>query len=285
MARTVPCVRIEDFKDRFGAAAEAYGVTVEQLRQRDAYVAGRRWLAFVDGTIAGAVTARDRPDRRIFLDFGCPNPDSYGPLAEALAREEGLILYASSNSREPEKHQHLLAAGFETEITSEVFSVPFQPVLDRLRSVQRPRGYRFLPPTDVDLRSLLELDNCLRQDVPGTDGWQGDADRLRAEMQESPPFDPAGYLVALDNKSRLIGLARVWRNSNGPRFGMVGTLPTHRRTMVGPYLIRSVLTAASTWGSDHFTTETSISNRHIHPRLESVGARSDGFIYQLRRDP
>ena len=38
----------------------------------------------------------------------------------------------------------------------------------------------------------FELDNTLRQDVPGINGWQGNRAGFREEMEDSPPFDPTG---------------------------------------------------------------------------------------------
>lgn len=58
--------------------------------------------------------------------------------------------------------------------------------------------------------TLRALDDELRQDVPGIDGWRWDEAGFRAETYDSPAYDLATYLVAVRRDGRgCAGLARV----------------------------------------------------------------------------
>jgi len=48
----------------------------------------------------------------------------------------------------------------------------------------------------VDEDGLRTLDECLREDVPGMDGWIHDPREFREQTFEERRFDPATYLVA-----------------------------------------------------------------------------------------
>lgn len=276
-------MRVEKFVDQDQAAAEAYGISLQQLKQRDANQDQDlyRWLAFDGDRVAGAVTGWLRSDDRMFLMFGCSNPVAYQALTEAVAHDLRRPVYVSADSRHGEDYQEVVDLGYEVEVTSEVFEVPFQPVLRLLGTVSVPSGFRVVSAADVSLKALFDLDNRLRQLVSGTDGWVGDIEWLKSELAESPPFDRDTYLVGLAPAGAMAGLVRIWRNDDGPRFGMVGTLPRYRRTLIGPALIKTALSAAAGWGHESFLTETSVANRHIHARLKRVGANSVGFIRQL----
>ncbi|MDH4308082.1 MAG: hypothetical protein OEX04_11450, partial [Acidimicrobiia bacterium] len=72
-----------------------------------------------------------------------------------------------------------------------------------------------------------------------------------------------------------------WRNPAGPRFGLIGVLPAFRTTTIAGALLRRALLAASEWGHETFTAETSPSNRTIHSRMNRIGAQSLGQFHQM----
>lgn len=277
------CVRIEEYSDQVEEAARAYGLSTSQLIQRDARLTEppQRWLAYEGGEMVGLATASLRPDGRMFLSFGCPNLGAFRALSIEIARRLSRPLYVSVHGDDTRMIAGLLHGGYSAEVVAEKFDVGFDPVLRLVGRTVPPSRFSVVPASSADVESLSDLDNELRQLVPGSEGWHADSDWVRAELEESPPFDPASYLVGVAPDGSYAGLARIWRNPEGPRFGLVAVKPAYRMTRLGPALIAGVLRAASKWGFDTFTTETSIGNRHIHPRLHRLGARSTGYVYQF----
>ncbi len=96
-----------------------------------------------------------------------------------------------------------------------------------------------------------------------------------------PPFDPDAYLVMTDHDDSYVGLVRMWRNPNGPRLGLIGTLPSHRRAPFAAALLRQCLEAAVRWGYPTFATGAALSNRVTHRALVRLGASSRGLSHQL----
>ena len=280
-------VSVQRFVDEYETVAVLHDMAGDELRNRDNRQ-GRppRWLAVVDGKPVGAVTAWRRPDDRTFLSFAGGRPDTYGPLASVVARDLTRSLYVWIDTDEVEDATALRAAGFVTELEMEKFRVGFGAVLARLKRAWIPSGFAVHAADEVDEDRLFELDNTLRQDVPGTDGWRGDRAAFSEELAETPPFDPSAYLVGVDGRTgEYGGLVRIWRNPSGPRLGLVGVLRPYRTTSLASALLQQALAAASEWGHKAFVTETSLSNRAIHPRLRQLGAESLGRFLQLVRAP
>ncbi|MDJ0959131.1 MAG: GNAT family N-acetyltransferase [Acidimicrobiia bacterium] len=277
-------MKILPFDDHYDLAAPLYGVDPGALRADDtsnSRLVGR-WLATEEGVAVAAVTAWVRPDERMFLSFAGDDVDRRGMLGAAAAEGLGRPVYVSIDAADTGTVASLAQAGFTTEVESDVFGVPFETALGWLRPRSVPAGFRLLTADLADRDRLFELDNRLRASVPGTDGWQGDRTWFDAELSDSPPFDPAGYLVAVHESSGdYAGLIRFWRNRSGPRLGLIGVLPAFRRTTIAAALLRAGLEAASTWGFGTFTTETSTSNHAIHPRLVRLAGPPTARFLQL----
>jgi GNAT superfamily N-acetyltransferase len=274
------------FVDQYEAIAPLFGMTPADLRDRDDHQAQplRRWMVVQAGSVVGAVTLWLRPDARLFLMFKVTTPAAYEPLTRAVDESLGCSLYTMVDESDREHAEALRVAGFRTEMVGERFRFRFDAALGYLRRAWVPTGYRLHSASEVDEARLLSLDNAIRNLVPGTDGWYGDADWFHDELSVSPPYDPDGYLVAVEaSTDEYIGLVRVWRNPDGPRLGLVGVLPDHRSLPVGAALLRSALSAAADWGHKTFTTETSPSNARTHPRLVRLGAERMGRFAQLAR--
>lgn len=111
-------------------------------------------------------------------------------------------------------------------------------MLGVLARAKRTSGYSIVSAADAAEDRLFDLDNELRNQVRGTDGWSGDRAWFHQELSEAPPFDAAGYIVAVHETSGdYVGLVRVWRNPAGPRLGMVGVLAPHRSTTLAAMLL------------------------------------------------
>ncbi len=280
-------VEVLSFTDQYQLAAPLYGLTSAGLAERDAGRPQpvRRWVVLRDGRPWGAVTAGVRPDRRTFLSFAVADASAYGPLVAAVADEVAGRLHTMVDDADPAARGALEAAGFSVEMTLDRFRVPFSDLLGWLRRAPRPSGIAIRPADEVDADRLFSLDNTLRQDVPGSEGWRGDRALFREELSDDDPaFDPAAYLVAVDQRNgEYAGLVRIWRNPEGPRIGLVGVLRQYRTTTVAAALLRPALVAAAQWGHDDLIVETSTANRILHPRLTRLGAERTGRLHQLVR--
>lgn len=179
------------------------------------------------------------------------------------------------------QHDRLLVAiraGFVVDLRAVAFDVPFQPTL-QLTTARRSERIETLRADQVALDDLFALDTDLRQDVPGNDGWQGNRTWFDDEMT-SAEFDPAAYLIARDKHSgELVGLARFWRNEDGPTLGMIGVRPSHRTGCVALGLLHDTLLAASTWGFATFSTHTARTS--LQRRLQIIGATEAGGFTRL----
>jgi GNAT superfamily N-acetyltransferase len=281
-------VEIVRFTDEYELAAGVYDMAAAELRARDERQGQplQRWLAVSDGEAAAAVSTWWRPDDRTFLYFVGPDRTAYSLLTDAVVDALGRPVHAFVDAEDGELVEALGSAGFEVEVVEEGFRIRFDRVLAWLRRAWVPSGFSIHPADTVDGDRLFILDNTLRQDTVGTDGWRGDRDWFREELTESPPFDPSAYLVAVEDRTgEYVGLVRIWRNPTGPRFGLIGVRPEHRSTTIAGVLLRQALLAASEWGHETFTAETSPSNPTIYRRMGRIGAESLGRFYQMVRRP
>ena len=138
----------------------------------------------------------------------------------------------------------------------------------------------------LDPDRLRRLDDALRQDVPGSEGWRWDAEEFRAETF-GPFFDPATYLVAVDRASgEYAGLVRIWRNRAGPRLGLIGTLARYRRRGVARALLGQAFGVLAARGETSVTCEVDDTNVVSVSWLTGLGARRYGGNAELiRRQP
>lgn len=221
-------VEIVRFTDEYELAAGVYDMAAAELRARDERQRQplQRWLAVSDGEAAAAVSTWWRPDDRTFLYFVGSDRDAYSLLTDAVVADLGRPVHTFVDAEDSELVEALGSAGFEVEVAEERFRIRFDRVLAWLRRSWVPSGFSIHPADTVDEDRSFILDNTLRQDTLGTDGWQGDRDWFHDELTESPPFDPSAYLVAVDDRTGdYVGLVRIWRNPTGPRFGLIGVLP------------------------------------------------------------
>lgn len=275
------------FTDQYSLAAAVFDTSEGELRRsyEDEAHPTRRWLAIRSGKAVGAVAARLRPDNRMVLSFTCPELSAYAALTEQASAALDRPLYSVVDQDDRPAVIALRAAGFAGDFVGERFRVAFETALEPLHRVRIPVGMSIHPADAVDEGKLFTLDNTIRHDVPGTDGWRGDREWFHDELATSPPFDPTGYLVAIDDgNGEYAGLVRIWRNEGGPRLGLIGVIRQYRNTSIAATLLKRALTAASGWGYESFVTETSSANTAVYRRLKRLDAESLGeFVRLLRR--
>jgi ribosomal protein S18 acetylase RimI-like enzyme len=145
----------------------------------------------------------------------------------------------------------------------------------------------FLSAADADEARLMRLDDALRQDVPGTDGWRWpEAADFREATFRDGAYDPATYLVAVaDTPGEYVGLARVWWKLTSPRLGMIAVLPAYRRRGIARALLAEVLAVVHERGQPEVFTEVDDRNVASRSLMRSIGARSvPGHVHlELRR--
>jgi RimJ/RimL family protein N-acetyltransferase len=211
-----------------------------------------------------AVKTYVRPDGRHFVRD--PDPES---LAEATTD-----VYCTVEASEVDSY---LALGFDIHRREGVYLLPV-----RSAHVGAPRGVVFAHADEVDEATLRLLDDELRQDVPGAEGWQwGEAD-FHQETYESAEFDPTTYLVALDGENgEAVGIVRVWMKQPIPRLGFVGVRRSYRRRGIARALLAEVFARLDERGIHEVSTEIDETNTASRALLEGLGARHTGTSVEL----
>lgn len=213
-----------------------------------------------------------RPDGRCFV-FGEPDND--------LPRGR---VYASVDEGDEAKLRALLRLGFTPHRRELVLEVPTERARWSVLSVEPPPGISLVRADEVDEDQLRVLDDLLRQDVPGTDGWKWDVDGFREETYDTSAFDPATYLVALDGDGVRVGLARVWMRPEQPRLGLVGVRFGWRRRGVARALVAQVLAAVSERRRSDVRTSVDETNTASRQLLLGFGAQTLGRLLEVRRE-
>ena len=260
--------------------------TVDRMRiERDPGRADH-WLAIDDhGDEIAHAAIWTRPDERTFVAL-TGDEASIGPLTGRVADDTRRPLHSVVDDADTGRHRALERAGFEIELTEDAFTVPFDRAIRSFARAPTPTGITLISAADADRDRLVELDNLIRQDVPGCDGWRADRAWIDDELADQPPFAPDAYLIGVDDDTGgYAGLIRVWRNRSTPRLGLVGVARPYRSTTLAAALLRRGLSAASRWGSPNFTTETATSNTVIHRRMERLGGAPTRRFHQLVRMP
>jgi GNAT superfamily N-acetyltransferase len=244
------------------------------------------WRAVDGDLVAGEVRARLRPDNRWFLYFDTWRADAWPPLADAVARDLGRDLYVTLEDGEHDGLDACVQAGFAVHRRESYYRIPADPAVTGLAGAVLPAGLGVLSAADADITRLRLLDDALRQDVPGCEGWRWDAGQFRAETF-SPFFDPATYLVAVDRASgEYAGLVRIWRNRTGPRLGLIATLAGYRRRGVARALLGQAFTVLAVRGDTSVTGEVDDMNAASLSLLTRLGARRyGGNVELIRRQP
>lgn len=245
---------------------------------------GLRWHALDSDLVAGEVSARLRPDGRCFVFFDVWRADAYPLLADAVGRELGCDLYVSLDDGEYDAFDACTAAGFVVRRRESYYRIPTDKALAALADAALPDGLGVVSAADADIGRLRRLDDALRQDVPGTDGWRWDESGFLDETFSAPFFDPATYLVAVNRASgEYAGLVRVWRNRAGPRLGLIAMLAPYRRRGAARALLGRVFAVLSARGEASVVAEVDDANTASVALLTSLGARRYGGSVELIR--
>jgi ribosomal protein S18 acetylase RimI-like enzyme len=247
---------------------------------------GLTWRALDGDLVAGEVNARLRPDDRWFLYFDTWRADAYRPLADAVARDLGRDLHVTLEDGEYDALDACTQAGFAVHRRESYYRIPADPAVTGLAGAVLPAELDVVSAADADITRLRLLDDALRQDVPGCQGWRWDTEQFRAETF-STFFDPATYLVAVDRASgQYAGLVRVWRNRAGPRLGLIAMLAPYRRRGAARALLGQAFAVLTVRGDTSVVGEVDDTNVAAVSLLTGLGARRyGGSVELIRRQP
>lgn len=174
--------------------------------------------------------------------------------------------------------------GFVINDQTHHYRVPVDPARLRWSEPAPPSGITLISVADADLGRLRLLDEELRDQTPGTEGWRWTPSQFEDETF-SDGFSPATYQVAVQQRSgAYVGLARVWLKSAGPRFGFIGVLPPWRRTRVTYALLSTVFGQLRRRRHTEVTCEISAGNWASNAIAARAGAVRVSGTYELVRD-
>jgi ribosomal protein S18 acetylase RimI-like enzyme len=192
-------------------------------------------------------------------------------------------LYATIDEQSPHRTVYL-QTGFVPNRCESTYAIRTADACEALTGADLPAGYDVLRADEVVPERLRLLDDALRQDVPGSDGWRWEAGAFDDETFASAAFDPATYLVAFERGTgEYVGIVRVWNNPAGPRLGFIGVLPEHRRRGIARALLARVFAALAERGAAHVTTEVDDTNLASTALMKTLGARPTGGAVELVR--
>jgi ribosomal protein S18 acetylase RimI-like enzyme len=161
--------------------------------------------------------------------------------------------------------------------------LPTDPRDSGLAETAPPEGITLVRAHAVEERRLRLLDDDLRQDVPGTDGWRWDEDGFRAETYESPDYDPASYVVAVTAAAEYVGIARIWMKPGLARLGFIGVRREHRRRGLARALLAAVFAVVHERDVQWVSTEVDEQNIASRTLLQGVGSEVVGASLELFR--
>ena len=259
----------------------SYGVQMAQVT-----VTGKsgRWEAYDGGQRVGVLRAGTRPDRRTHVAFQDCRDDAYAPLLAHARTDLTGDLHTSVDERDYAGMRQLGDLGFTLRRIEHRYRVPVDPARLRLRAVVAPAGIEMISAADADLDRLRALDDTLRHEVPGSEGWRWRAEEFREETF-SDGFDPETYLVAAERDTgTYVGLVRLWMKQAGPRFGHIGVLPPWRCTRVTYALLSTVFSRLHRRGWREAEAEIDATNRASNAIAARAGAvRIGGSCVLVRR--
>jgi GNAT superfamily N-acetyltransferase len=237
-----------------------------------------QWVAIGDGATVGRLAVQQRPNQRWYLLFRHAEPAAVGPLADAAVEALPHDLTVEVDEAATQTLAALTARGFTVCRREHRYLVP----TDWPRT--EAAGFDVISAADADPAGWCALDDALRQDVPGAEGWRNDPARFADDTFADPEFDPATYLIAVHRLTGdYAGLVRVWLRGVGPRLGLIGTLPAYRRRGLARALLSQSFDVLHQRGHTAATCEVDETNVASNTLLTGLGAHRDGGYVELVR--
>jgi ribosomal protein S18 acetylase RimI-like enzyme len=240
------------------------------------------WVASNDDREVGRLSALRRPDARWFVACDTWFDAVHDALVMTAAEDLHQDLYAVVNESDDEALARHVACGFVAHRREAEFTINVEQALRALGASDPPTGYRFVSAADIDEVDLRILDDVLREDMPGSEGWVNQPQEFR-EYTFAAHFDRTAYLVAVDEADRLVGLVRIWKTPLPRRLGLIAVLREHRRRGLARALVTTALQAVQAQGVTSLSAEVDSENVPSLTLLEKMGAKRTGGTIELRR--
>jgi GNAT superfamily N-acetyltransferase len=240
------------------------------------------WQALDRGTVAGEVSVWRRPDNRKQLFFDTWRPDAYLPLTLAVAHDLGQDLYTVLDDSEFDAFDACVGAGFTVNRRESYYKISTDPAVTRLSTASLPPGISVISPKEADIDRLRLLDEALRQDTPGSDGWRWAPQDFKDETF-GRGFDPETYLIAIAPGGDYVGIVRVWLGWRLPRLGFMSVKKPYRRRGITRALLGQAFQVLHERGDESVIAEADDENEASVTLLTSLGGRRTGGTVELIR--
>ena len=242
------------------------------------------WRALVGEREVGSLAARVRPDRRCVFGVRGDDEGVRARLIDALASAVPNELLVDVREDDDQSIREYATLGFAPKRRESVYdiAVAAASLALALADMSMPAGVVCKSIADVDEDRLRELDDALRDDVPGTDGWQWSSEDFREETS-APSLDPELYLIVEDDRSgSYIAIVRVWvHQGRPPRLGFVGVARTDRRRGVARFLLAAVFRVLAERSVDAVSAEVDAENDASNALMAGLGAVRSGGVVEL----
>ncbi len=248
---------------------------------QDTYPFGLLWRAVDGDVLVGEVREWVRPDAKRFLYLGDCRDDAYNTLLSAIITDLPGPLFVSVDEDDTVRLSALDQFGFQTARRESDYRIPVDVAWERLRMATARDGVVLRSTADVDIDRLRLLDDELRQDVPGTDGWRWDPDDFMEETFDASVFDPELYWVGTTPDGQYVGLARIWNNPACPRLGLVAVSRSYRGRGLARALLARAFQTLHARGVQAVSAEVDDDNDASRELLESLGAERTGGSVEL----
>lgn len=247
---------------------------------------GVHWHALDDDVVAGRGYALRRPDNRVFVSIDTWRDDMFGLLAAALIEDLPGDLHTIVDEDDADELGRWSAVGFRPHRHEAAYLVPTAPQTTGLGAVALPAGFTVISADAADEDRLRSLDELLRDDVPGSDGWVNDPAEFRDRTFDPRAFDPATYLVAVHEASgQYAGLVRVWKHRRQPRLGLVGVRRSCRRRGLARALLAAAFEPLHSRRIAEVLAEVDVANTGSTALLTGIGAGRSGGSIELIHPP
>ncbi len=226
------------------------------------------------------VRAFPRPDGKWLVKLPEDHPEVWSRLIEQVRSDvDAPLLINTPADLDVQRSGTLRASGFIPTRAEAIWRIPLASISAR---PIHSSSHRLLPVDRCDLTRVVDLDNTIRVDIPGTRTWRGTLADLSESLDDSD-FDPALYLVAVHEKTGSYdGLIRVWNRLPWPRLGCLGVRFPWRRTRLPAALVSAVACVLRDRGVTDVVTETDVRNGGSYPMAFSRGI-STGVMTEWER--